>query len=211
LMRNVLADLALESEAATALAFRVTRAVDASPRDARERALARIITAIGKYWICKRCPPFVAEALECLGGNGYVEDFDMARLFRQSPLNAIWEGSSNIQCLDVLRALGKQPETREAVFAELDAVRGGNRVLDGETASLRKLVAEEDGDMEGRSRRLVERMGMALQGACLVRAGNVAIADAFCESRIGRGHGVAFGTLASNAPMEALIERAWAE
>jgi putative acyl-CoA dehydrogenase len=211
LMRNVLADLALESEAATALAFRVARAVDASPRDARERAMARIITAIGKYWICKRCPPFVAEALECLGGNGYVEDFDMARLFRQSPLNAIWEGSSNIQCLDVLRALGKQPETREAVFAELDAVRGGNRVLDGETASLRKLVAEEDGDMEGRSRRLVERMGMALQGACLVRAGNVAIADAFCESRIGRGHGVAFGTLASNAPMEALIERAWAE
>ena len=211
LMRNVLADLALESEAATALTFRIARAVDASARDERERALARIVTAVGKYWVCKRCPPFVAEALECLGGNGYVEDFDMARLFRQSPLNAIWEGSSNIQCLDVLRALGKQPETREAVFAELDAVRGGNRVLDGETASLRKLVAEEDGDMEGRSRRLVERMGMALQGACLVRAGNVAIADAFCESRIGRGHGVAFGTLASNAPMEALIERAWAE
>jgi len=210
LMRNVLADLALESEAATALTFRIARAVDASPRDARERALARIITAIGKYWVCKRCPPFVAEALECLGGNGYVEDFDVARLFRQSPLNAIWEGSSNIQCLDVLRALAKQPETREALFAELDAVRGGNRALDGEVAVLRKLVAEEDGEAEARSRRLVERMGMALQGACLVRAGNVAIADAFCESRIGRGHGVAFGTLPAGAPMEALIERAWA-
>jgi putative acyl-CoA dehydrogenase len=211
LMRNVLADLALESEAATALAFRVARSVDASPRDARERALARIITAIGKYWICKRCPPFVAEALECLGGNGYVEDFDVARLFRQSPLNSIWEGSGNIQCLDVLRALGKQPETRDALFAELDAVRGGNRVLDAEAASLRKLVAEEDGDVEARSRRLVERMGMALQGACLVRGGNVAIADAFCESRIGRGHGVAFGTLHASAPMEVLIERAWAD
>jgi putative acyl-CoA dehydrogenase len=211
LMRNVLADLALESEAATALAFRVARSVDASPRDARERALARIITAIGKYWICKRCPPFVAEALECLGGNGYVEDFDVARLFRQSPLNSIWEGSGNIQCLDVLRALGKQPETRDALFAELDAVRGGNRVLDAEAASLRKLVAEEDGDVEVRSRRLVERMGMALQGACLVRGGNVAIADAFCESRIGRGHGVAFGTLHASAPMEVLIERAWAD
>jgi putative acyl-CoA dehydrogenase len=211
LMRNVLADLALESEAATALAFRVARSVDASPRDARERALARIVTAIGKYWICKRCPPFVAEALECLGGNGYVEDFDVARLFRQSPLNSIWEGSGNIQCLDVLRALGKQPETREALFAELDVVRGGNRALDAEVASLRKLVAEEDGDVEARSRRLVERMGMALQGACLVRGGNVAIADAFCESRIGRGHGVAFGTLHASAPMEVLIERAWAD
>jgi putative acyl-CoA dehydrogenase len=210
LMRNVLADLALESEAAAALAFRVARAVDGSARDEKERALARIVTAIGKYWICKRCPPFVAEALECLGGNGYVEDFDVARLFRQSPLNSIWEGSGNIQCLDVLRALDKQPETGEALFAELDAVRGGNRVLDGEVASLRKLVAEGDGDVEARSRRLVERMGMALQGACLVRGGNVAIADAFCESRIGRGHGVAFGTLPSGAPMEVLIERAWA-
>jgi putative acyl-CoA dehydrogenase len=210
LMRNVLADLALESEAATALAFRVARAVDVSPRDARERALARIVTAVGKYWVCKRCPTFVAEALECLGGNGYVEDSNLARLYRQAPLNSIWEGSGNIQCLDVLRALRKEPESREALFAELDGVRGGNRVLDAEVASLRKLVAEEDGDVETRSRRLVERMGMVLQGACLVRAGNVAIADAFCESRIARGHGVAFGTLSAGAPMDVLIDRAWA-
>jgi len=210
LMRNVLADLALESEAATALAFRVARAVDASPRDARERALARIVTAVGKYWVCKRCPPFVAEALECLGGNGYVEDLALARLFRQSPLNSIWEGSGNIQCLDVLRALRKEPDSREALFAELDAVRGGNRVLDAEVVALRKLVAEDSEDVEGRSRRLVERMGMALQGACLVRGGNVAIADAFCDSRIARGHGVAFGTLNAGAPMDVLVERAWA-
>jgi len=210
LMRNVLADLALESEAATALAFRVARAVDASPRDARERALARIVTAVGKYWVCKRCPPFVAEALECLGGNGYVEDLALARLFRQSPLNSIWEGSGNIQCLDVLRALRKEPDSRDALFAELDAVRGGNRVLDAEVVALRKLVAEDSEDVEGRSRRLVERMGMALQGACLVRGGNVAIADAFCDSRIARGHGVAFGTLNAGAPMDVLVERAWA-
>jgi len=209
-MRNVLADLALESEAATALAFRVARAVDASPRDARERALARIVTAVGKYWVCKRCPPFVAEALECLGGNGYVEDLALARLFRQSPLNSIWEGSGNIQCLDVLRALRKEPDSRDALFAELDAVRGGNRVLDAEVVALRKLVAEDSEDVEGRSRRLVERMGMALQGACLVRGGNVAIADAFCDSRIARGHGVAFGTLNAGAPMDVLVERAWA-
>jgi tetratricopeptide (TPR) repeat protein len=116
LMRNVLADLALESEAATSLAIRVARAVDASARDARERALARIVTAVGKYWVCKRCPPFVAEALECLGGNGYVEDFNLARLFRQSPLNSIWEGSGNIQCLDVLRALRKEPSSADAFF-----------------------------------------------------------------------------------------------
>jgi putative acyl-CoA dehydrogenase len=208
LMRNVLADLALESEAATALAFRVARAVDASPRSARERALARIVTAVGKYWVCKRCPSFIGEALECLGGNGYVEEWNMARLYRQAPLNSIWEGSGNIQCLDVLRALRKEPESRDALFAELDLVRGGNRVLDAEAAALRKLVAEDGGDLETRSRRLVERMGMALQGACLVRGGNVAIADAFCESRIGRGHGVAFGTLSPGAPMDALIERA---
>jgi putative acyl-CoA dehydrogenase len=210
LMQNVLADLALESEASTALAFRIARAVDASARDAKERALARILTAIGKYWVCKRCPPFVAEALECLGGNGYVEDFNLARLFRQSPLNSIWEGSGNIQCLDVLRALRKEPESRDALFAELDGVRGGNRVLDGEVASLRKLVGDESEVVEERSRRLVERMAMALEGACLVRGGNVAIADAFCESRIARGHGVAFGTLHAGVPMEVLIERAWA-
>jgi putative acyl-CoA dehydrogenase len=208
LMRNVLADLALESEAATALAFRVSRAVDASARDERERALARIATAIGKYWVCKRCPPFVNEAQECLGGNGYVEDSGMPRLYRQAPLNSIWEGSGNIQCLDVLRALRKEPASAEAFFAELDAVRGGSALLDRETAALRKLIAEDDADLEARSRRLVERMAMAMQAACLVRGGNVAIADAFAESRLGRAHGVTFGTLEPSASLQkALIER----
>jgi putative acyl-CoA dehydrogenase len=207
LMRNVLADLALESEAATALAFRISRAVDASARDERERALARIATAVGKYWVCKRCPPFVNEAQECLGGNGYVEETGMPRLYRQAPLNSIWEGSGNIQCLDVLRALRKEPASTESFFAELDSVRGGNALLDRETAALRKQVGD-DGDLEARSRRIVERMAMAMQAACLVRGGNVAIADAFAESRLGRAHGVTFGTLDPSAPLQkVLIER----
>jgi len=209
LMRNVLADLALESEAATALAFRVARAVDASGRDERERALARIVTAIGKYWVCKRCPPFVSEAQECLGGNGYVEDSGMPRLYRQAPLNSIWEGSGNIQCLDVLRALKKEPASEEAFFAELEAVRGGNTPLDREAGALRKLLAADADDLEPRSRRIVERMAMVLQAACLVRSGNVAIADAFAENRLARTHGVAFGTLEPSAPLAALIERAF--
>src|SRR2546423_4000608 len=126
LMRNVLADLALESEAATALALRVARAVDASPREPAEAALARIGTAIGKYWVCKRCPPFVNEAQECLGGAGYVEESVLPRLYRQAPLNSIWEGSGNIQCLDVLRALAREPESGQAFFAQLEAARAGH-------------------------------------------------------------------------------------
>jgi putative acyl-CoA dehydrogenase len=207
LMRNVLADLALESEAATALAMRVARAVDGSARDERERALARIVTAVGKYWVCKRCPSFVNEAQECLGGGGYVEESILPRLYRQAPLNSIWEGSGNIQCLDVLRALRKEPASSDAFVAELEAARGGNRLLDAEIGALRKSLSGDDVDLETRSRRIVERMAMALQASCLVRAGNVAITDAFCESRLGRAHGAAFGTLDADAPFGALIER----
>jgi len=206
-MRNVLADLALESEAATALALRVARAVDGSARDEGEAALARIVTAIGKYWVCKRCAPFVNEAQECLGGAGYVEESMLPRLYRQAPLNSIWEGSGNIQCLDVLRALGKEPASREAFFAELESVRGGNALLDREIGALRKSLDGDAAALEPRARWIVERMGLALQASCLVRAGNVAIADAFCESRLGRAHGMAFGTLETGAPMGALIER----
>jgi putative acyl-CoA dehydrogenase len=207
LMRNVLADLALESEASTALAMRVARAVDASARDAREAALARIVTAVGKYWVCKRCPPFVNEAQECLGGAGYVEESVLPRLYRQAPLNSIWEGSGNIQCLDVLRALRKEPASAEAFFAELESVRGGNALLDREIGALRKSLDGDAAALEPRSRLIVERMALALEASCLVRGGNVAIADAFCESRLGRAHGMAFGTLGDGAPMEALIER----
>jgi putative acyl-CoA dehydrogenase len=209
LMRNVLADLALESEAATALALRVARAVDASPRDAGEAALARVVTAIGKYWVCKRCPPFVNEAQECLGGAGYVEESSLPRLYRQAPLNSIWEGSGNIQCLDVLRALTREPESGQAFFAELASVRGGHALLDAEMVRLRKVVSEAPADLEERSRHLVERMALALQAATLIRSGNVAIADSFCESRLGSKHGFAFGTLPPDAPIDALIERAF--
>src|SRR6185295_4355783 len=136
LMQNVLADLALESEAAMALTMRVARAVDASTRDPHEAAFARIATAIGKYWVCKRCPPFVNEAQECLGGAGYVEESNLPRLYRQAPLNSIWEGSGNIQCLDVLRALTKEPATRDALWEELEGVRGANAFLDAEVGRL---------------------------------------------------------------------------
>ena len=207
LMRNVLADLALESEAATALALRVARSIDSSARDETERALARIVTAVGKYWVCKRCPPFVNEAQECLGGAGYVEESILPRLYRQAPLNSIWEGSGNIQCLDVLRTLSKEPASADAFFAELESARGGNRLLDAEIGSLRKAVTGDAQDLETRSRHIVERMAMALQASCLVRSGNVAIADVFCESRLGKAHGLAFGTLPSDAPFDALIER----
>ena len=204
LMQNVLADLALESEAMTITAMRLARAYE----DPAQGAFRRLATAVEKYWITKRAAPAAVEALECLGGNGYVEDSGLARLYRQAPLNSIWEGSGNIQCLDVLRALRKEPASAEAFFAELASVRGGSRTLDHEVATLRNLLTEQGGDQEARARRTVERMAMALQAACLVRGGNVAISDAFAESRLARAHGVAFGTLEPSAPLqEALIER----
>jgi putative acyl-CoA dehydrogenase len=208
LMRNVLADLALESEAAVMLALRVARAVDASARDSQERAFARVATAMGKYFVCKRCVPFVNEAQECLGGNGYVEDFILPRLYRQAPLNSIWEGSGNIQCLDVLRALTREPETRDALFAELDTVRGSHARLDAEIGRLREELDRGD-VLEARSRWLVERMALALQSALLLRTGNAAVADVFCESRLGDTRGLCFGTLPADAPLDLLIERAF--
>ena len=208
LMKNVLADLALESEAHTALVARVARAVDASPRDPQEAALARVITAIGKYWVCKRATPFVNEAQECLGGNGYIEESSLARLYRQAPLNSIWEGSGNIQCLDVLRALAREPASRDALFAELAAAKGGNAALDDEVARLIDDVTHT-GDLEISSRFVTERLALALQASVLVRGGNHLVADAFCASRIEGIHGQAFGTLPEHTPMDALITRAF--
>jgi putative acyl-CoA dehydrogenase len=206
LMQNVLGDLALESEAAMALTLRVARAVDASGGDAQAAAFARIATAIGKYWICKRAPALVNEAQECLGGAGYVEESILPRLYRQAPLNSIWEGSGNIQCLDVLRALAREPATREALFGELLAAKGAHAALDREVASLQAQL-EDVADLERRSRHVVERMALALQAALLLRAGNDAVATAFCESRLAGAHGYAFGTLGAGAPLTALIER----
>ncbi|NGY03840.1 isovaleryl-CoA dehydrogenase [Solimonas terrae] len=208
LMQNVLADLALETEASTALTMRVARAVDASARNAAEAAFARIATAIGKYWICKRCPPLVNEAQECLGGAGYVEDGIMPRLYRQAPLNSIWEGSGNVQCLDVLRALSKEPETREAFFAELLAARGAHADLDREIHWLTQAF-DDRATLELRSRTIVERMALALQASVLLRAGHDAIAHAWCSSRLGGEHGINYGTLDSQTPFAAMLERAF--
>ncbi|MES2489587.1 MAG: isovaleryl-CoA dehydrogenase [Pseudomonadota bacterium] len=207
LMQNVLADLALESESHTALMMRVARAVDASSRNEGEAAFARIATAIGKYWICKRTPAFVNEAQECLGGAGYVEETNLPRLYRQAPLNSIWEGSGNIQCLDVLRALNKEPETREAFFGELLGVRGQHADLDREIQWLSQAF-EDRATVETRSRLIVERMALALQASTLIRAGNSMVSDTFCASRLGGSHGLVLGTLAADAPMVGLIKRA---
>lgn len=207
LMQNVLADLTLESEAAMAFTLRVARAVDSSERDSMEAAFARIATAIGKYWICKRCPPLVNEAQECLGGTGYVEESNLPRLYRQAPLNSIWEGSGNIQCLDVLRALNKEPETREAIFGELLAARGVHPDLDREIGWLTRAF-DDVATLEVRSRLVVERMALALQASILLRAGNSQVANAFCDSRLGGQHGLNFGTLPADAPMVHLIRRA---
>ena len=208
LMRNVLADLALESEAATALTFRVARAVDASERDPHEAAIARLATAIGKYWICKRAPAFVNEAQECLGGAGYVEETMLPRLYRQAPLNSIWEGSGNIQCLDVLRALSREPETREAYFLELSARRGRNADFDRELAWLAQAF-EDSNTLELRARHVVERMALALQASVLLGEGaDAQVAEAFCRSRLGGERGLVFGTLPADAPFDRLLERA---
>ena len=207
LMRNVLADLSLEAEAALVLSLRVARAVDAAPADEAEAAFARIATAVGKYWICRRAAAFVAEALECLGGNGYVEEAILARLYRQAPLNSIWEGSGNIQCLDVLRALSREPATGQAVLAELEAAAGMDGCLDAEVGRLRGQLADPGALPEAGARRFVERLALALQASVLLRAGSPA-AEAFCRGRLGDGHGLAFGSLSPGTDFGALIQRA---
>lgn len=206
LMCNVLADLALESEAALALTLRVARAIDASARDAGEAAFGRIATAVGKYWVCKRTPMHVNEAQECLGGIGYVEENILPRLYRQAPLNSIWEGSGNVQCLDVLRALAREPECRDALLDELRAVRGEHADFDAHLSRLQQSFAHTE-DLEARSRRLVEDTALALQAAELLRAGEPAVADAFCRSRLGGQHGYTFGTLPADATLKMLMER----
>ena len=206
LMQNVLADLAIESEASLALSMRVARAVDRAPQDAGEAAFARIATAIGKFFICKRAPAFVNEAQECLGGAGYVEESLLPRLYRQAPLNSIWEGSGNIQCLDVLRALSREPETLAAFMGELEAASALHPSFDGELSALRtQLQAGEVA--EASARLLVERMALTLQASVLLRAASP-VAEAFCRSRLWREHGLVFGTLPAELNFAAFVERA---
>jgi putative acyl-CoA dehydrogenase len=200
LMENVLADLCIESEAATATALRLARAYDEG-----DDALRRLATAVAKFWVCKRTPPHVAEALECLGGNGYVEESQLPRLFRESPLNSIWEGSGNVNALDVLRAVEREPDALEAFLAEVELAAGTEPRLDATVARLKDELAEPAG-LEGRARRLVELLALALQGSLLVRHGDPAVADAFCASRLGDG-GAVYGTLPPGLEPAAIVDR----
>jgi putative acyl-CoA dehydrogenase len=201
LMQNVLADLCVESEAATALAMRLARAYDET-----DLPIKRLATAIGKYWVCKRLPGHAAEAMEVLGGNGYVEDSGMPRLYREAPLNSIWEGSGNVNALDVLRALAKQPEYLEGYLAEIDEARGADPRLDAFVAGLRGEFADVD-SIEVRARRVVEKLALAMQGSLLVRNAPSAVADAFCASRLAGDGGLAYGTLPAGTDFEAIVER----
>jgi len=208
LMRNVLADLAIESEAATISALRLARAYDeAIAGDEEAQNLKRIANAVLKYWICKRAVAHAGEALECLGGNGYVEESGMPRLFRESPLNSIWEGSGNVQCLDVLRAMVKSPVSVEAFFAEVSEGAVAEPRLQSFTASLREELPGDLETIESRARRLVEKMALALQASLLVRYGDEATADAFCASRLSGDWGQAFGTLPAGTDFGRIIER----
>ncbi|HEX6472903.1 MAG TPA: isovaleryl-CoA dehydrogenase [Streptosporangiaceae bacterium] len=208
LMRNVLADLAVESEAATAVMLRLAGATDRSVRgDAGESAFKRLALAVSKYWVCKRAPAHAAEALECLGGNGYVEESGMPRLFRESPLNSIWEGSGNVAALDVLRAIVKEPETLQAFFAEVDLAAGADSRLDTAVRAAKDSLADA-ATAEPRARRIVERLALILQGSLLVRHGHPAVADAFCASRLGGDWGHAFGTLPTGVDLAPIIDRA---
>ncbi|MEU5955905.1 acyl-CoA dehydrogenase family protein [Streptomyces sp. NPDC047525] len=207
LMRNVLADLGLESEAATTLGLRLAGAADRAQRgDTQERAFLRLATAVSKYWVCKRQPAFVAEALECLGGNGYDEASGMPRLYREAPLNGIWEGSGNVNALDLLRALAREPESLEAFRTEIEAAAGADRRLDAAWRELQgELVLTEDAPL--RARRVIERAALVLQGSLLVRHAPAAVADTFCASRLAGDQGFAFGTLPPGTDFAALLER----
>jgi putative acyl-CoA dehydrogenase len=200
LMENVLADLALESEAATVTSLRLARAFDEA-----DHAFRRLATAVCKFWICKRTPPHVAEALECLGGNGYVEESQLPRLYRESPLNSIWEGSGNVNALDVLRALAREPEAVAAFMAEVELGAGADRRLDAAIGELKDELGDT-AELEPRARRIVERLALVLQGSLLVRHGDQVVADAFCASRLGGG-GSVYGTLPPGLALRTIVDR----
>jgi putative acyl-CoA dehydrogenase len=246
LMRNVLADLALESEAATALALRLAAAYDAAfpvsggacgpgepgtgtgepgapgagngkngagngkpshAGDEGERCLLQLALPAAKYWVARRCTPVAAEALECLGGDGYIEDSRMPRLLRESPLGSLWGGSGNVQALGVLRALRREPAALDAFLTEIGAARGADHRLDGAIGNLLAELADLE-RIEARARRLAERMALVLQGSLLVRFAPPEVADAFCAGRLGPDTGAAFGTLPHTLDLASVVDRA---
>jgi putative acyl-CoA dehydrogenase len=209
LMRNVLADLLVESEAATLLMMRLARAFDARETDPQEKAFARLATAIAKFWLCKRAPVHVGEALECLGGNGYVEESIMPRLYREAPLYSIWEGSGNVICLDVLRAVAKEPAAFEAVLDEIRQVEGAHPLMDQFIAGAEKEFAEaqQAGSAEIHGRRLTEKLALGLQASLLLRHSPKDIAEAFLLSRLDGDHGYSIGTLPHAAHRDSIVNR----
>ncbi len=204
LMQNVLADLSLESEAATTLAIRIARSYDRP----EEAAFRRLATAVGKYWLSKRTPSFVAEALECLGGNGYTEDFPLARLFRESPLNSIWEGCGNVICLDVLRTIEREPECLEAFLCELEISCGQHPVYDRYLCELIENLQQPLSDAEFGMRRVVEQMALCLQASLLIQHSPDFVWQEFCQSRLAENHRSVFGTLSRSAGVPEILHRA---
>jgi len=215
LMRNVLADLCVESEAATVLGMRLARAYDEAlaaddASDAAAQLFKRLATAVGKYWVCKRAPNHAYEAMECFGGNGYVEDSGMPRLYREAPLMSIWEGTGNVMALDLLRALARTPLAAEVFLAEVEQASGADPRLDAHLAKLRTALHHAEPEpqaLEAGARRLVEDMALALQASLLVRHAPPAVADAFCASRLERSGGLEYGTLPTGCDLEAIIAR----
>jgi putative acyl-CoA dehydrogenase len=208
LMRNVLADLAVEAEAATMVAMRMAGATDAAIRgDERDALLRRIGLAAAKYWVCKRATPHAAEALECLGGNGYIEDSGMPRLYREAPLMGIWEGSGNVSALDTLRAMATRPESVEVLFDELGPSAGQDQRLGAHVDRLKAQLGDFD-DAQYRARQVAEDICLALQGSLLVRHGHPAVTEAFLATRLGGAWGGAFGTLPAGLDLAPILERA---
>jgi putative acyl-CoA dehydrogenase len=206
IMRDVLADLAIEAEAALALSLRMARALD-HRGDAHEDALVRLGTALGKYWICKRTPMHAYEAMECIGGSGVMEDSPMPRLYREAPVNAIWEGSGNVQCLDVLRAIQRTPASLEAYFREVSEARGGHRALDAHVAALKDDLRDTN-DFEARARDLCDRLALGLEASVVVRNSPGVLADAFCRSRLESRGAHHYGALPRGVDAAAIVKRA---
>lgn len=206
LMQNVLADLAIESEAALAISMRVGNALD-NLYDEQQNLFARVATAIGKYWVCKRAPNHAYEAMECLGGVGYVEENIMPRIYREAPVNAIWEGSGNVQCLDVLRAMNKEPKVVDAYLAELSSAHGLDKRFDTFLNGLKDEFVDLS-TLEYRSRSVVEKLALGLQASVLLKDGDAHVAEGFVASRINQPAGLNYGTLPTGVNCKAIIERA---
>jgi putative acyl-CoA dehydrogenase len=208
LMQNVLADLCIETEAATLLAFRLAQAFDRAEADPRERLITRILTPVAKYWLAKRNPMFMAEVMECAGGNGFTEDWPFARFYREATVNSIWEGSGNVICLDALRAMRKEPESLVALLADLQPAADTDPRLEAWLQILRREAADL-ARVESRARFVVEGLALATQAALLMQYAPPPVADVFCATRLGAAGGRAFGTLPANTDYARIIARAW--